>query len=459
MSRNTRTFEQLFNYMRNGADHHSGVHFYTRNLYTRDGAKIIEEYERNSRCYRERKNGIHLYHEVISLTRSKKLSLKKQKEYLFQIVNDYCQARCPDNLVVGFLHEEHERDIHYHLMISANELDSRYKHRLSTKAFDQIKQDAEMNVLNNYPQLEQVPVITKGAGKHSNKEYNLKQRTKKPSRKDLLSEKLQALFEEADSPETFFTELSKEKLELYTRGKHTGVKDLERGSKHRFVTLGVSVEFEEMLVRLNLEPAPSPYQPQADKNSPQNILKEAVTGDFRPRQRQAQKEKWKKQQKADEKVKDFKDQTATEKVVEVGKEWLAGDFSNREARARNQERKQRVKDWKAKQAQASKEKEPLSAKTKAKEWMTGNFDDRTQRSAEHFDQQQAIEKQKDKLRKIREKQQQKNSPDKGMDKDIWKCVSRILDNPEAYHLITQRKQMLTQYRALTPIDNNDNYDF
>lgn len=37
MSRNTRTFDQLFNYMKDGAEHTDGAHFYTRNLYTRQG--------------------------------------------------------------------------------------------------------------------------------------------------------------------------------------------------------------------------------------------------------------------------------------------------------------------------------------------------------------------------------------------------------------------------------------
>jgi hypothetical protein len=65
---------------------------------------------RNSRRYKERANGVHLYHEVISLTRSKTMPLDKQKECLLNIVNEYCNERCPNNLVAGFLHEEHQRD-------------------------------------------------------------------------------------------------------------------------------------------------------------------------------------------------------------------------------------------------------------------------------------------------------------------------------------------------------------
>ena len=64
-----------------------------------------------------------------------------------------------------------------------------------------------------------------------------------------------------------------------------------------------------------------------------------------------------------------------------------------------------------KQSQSSNDREPTASTTK--EWMSGNFDDRTERSADHFDQQQEIEKRKEKLRKIREKQQQKNTPEKG----------------------------------------------
>jgi hypothetical protein len=426
MSRNTRTFDQLFNYMKDGAEHTTGAHFYTRNLYTRQGEEIINEFMRNSRRYKERANGVHLYHEVISLTRSKTVPLDKQKECLLNIVNEYCNERCPNNLVAGFLHEEHQRDIHYHLMISANELDSSYKHRLDKKAFEQVKANAELNVLKHYPQLEQVPVITKekqGKGKYSNKEQQMKQRTKQPSHKDQLIERLRMIFEATTSPEHLFRQLADDKLELYTRGKHTNIKDIARGSKHRLATLNLTDEFQEVLVRLRLEPSSSPYQQaKGRKDTVKDLLKEAATGDFSEREKRAKKAKWKKQQKADESVKDFKEQTATEKFSEVGKEWVMGDFSNREARERNKKSKENIDAWKAKQANnPSDTKEPLSAKDKAKEWLAGDFSAREERAAKDFDAQQEIERRKARLKKQREtndKSKAKQSPDKSPDFDV-----------------------------------------
>ena len=426
MSRNTRTFDQLFNYMKNGAEHTDGAHFYTRNFYTRQGEEIINEFMRNSRRYKERANGVHLYHEVISLTRSKTVPLDKQKECLLNIVNEYCNERCPNNLVAGFLHEEHQRDIHYHLMISANELDSSYKHRLDKKAFEQVKKNAELNVLKHYPQLEQVPVITKekeGKGKYSNKEQQMKQRTKQPSHKDQLIDRLRMIFESTTSPEHLFRQLADDKLELYTRGKHTNIKDIARGSKHRLATLNLADEFQEVLVRLKLEPSSSPYQQaKGQTDTVKDILKEATTGNFSGRDTRAKKAKWKKQQKKDEKVADFTDQTTTEKVAEVGKEWLAGDFSNSEARARTKQRKDSLDQWKAKQAsQPSDTKAPLSAKATAKEWIMGDFSEREKRAAKDFDAQQEIESRKVRLKKQREtndKSKAKQSPDKSPDLDL-----------------------------------------
>lgn len=426
MSRNTRTFDQLFNYMKDGAEHTTGAHFYTRNLYTRQGEDIINEFMRNSRRYKERANGVHLYHEVISLTRSKTVPLDKQKECLLNIVNEYCNERCPNNLVAGFLHEEHQRDIHYHLMISANELDSPYKHRLTKKAFDQIKVSAELNVLKHYPQLEQVPVITKekeGKGKYSNKEQQMKQRTKQPSHKDQLIERLRMIFESTTSPEHLFRQFADEKLELYTRGKHTNIKDITRGSKHRLATLDLADEFQEVLVRLKLEPSSSPYQQaKGRKDTVKDLLKEATTGDFSEREKRAKKAKWKKQQKADEKVKGFNEQTTVEKLSEVGKEWVMGDFSNRKARERNKKGKENIDAWKAKQTNnPSDTKEPLSAKDKAKEWVAGDFSAREERAAKNFDVQQEIERRKAHLKKQRETNaasKAKQSPDKSPDMDV-----------------------------------------
>ncbi|EGG94894.1 hypothetical protein IMCC1989_2164 [gamma proteobacterium IMCC1989] len=369
---------------------------------------------------------MHLYHEVISLTRSKTVPLDKQKECLLNIVNEYCNERCPNNLVAGFLHEEHQRDIHYHLMISANELDSPHKHRLNKKAFEQVKKNAELNVLKHYPQLEQVPVITKekeGKGKYSNKEQQMKQRTRQPSHKDQLIERLRMIFESTTSPEHLFRQLADDKLELYTRGKHTNIKDIARDSKHRLVTLNLADEFQEVLVRLKLEPSSSPYQQaKGQTDTVKDILKEATTGNFSGRDTRAKKAKWKKQQKADEKVADFADQTTVEKVAEVGKEWLAGDFSNSETRARNKQRKDSLDQWKAKQAsQPSDTKAPLSAKATAKEWIMGDFSEREKRAAKDFDTQQEIESRKARLRKQRETNEAskaKQSPDKSPDNDV-----------------------------------------
>jgi hypothetical protein len=271
-----------------------------------------------------------------------------------------------------------------------------------------------------------VPVITKekeGKGKYSNKEQQMKQRTKQPSHKDQLIERLRMIFESTTSPEHLFRQLADDKLELYTRGKHTNIKDIARDSKHRLVTLNLADEFQEVLVRLKLEPSSSSYQQaKGQTDTVKDILKEATTGNFSGRDTRAKKAKWKKQQQTDEKVSDFTEQTISEKFTEVGKEWVMGDFSNREARERNKKSKENLDAWKAKQANNSSDtKEPLSAKDKAKEWVAGDFSAREKRAAKDFDTQQEIEARKARLRKQREtndKSKAKQSPDKSPNFDM-----------------------------------------
>jgi hypothetical protein len=231
------------------------------------------------------------------------------------------------------------------------------------------------------------------------------------------------IFKSTESPEHLFRQLADDKLELYTRGKHTNIKDIARGSKHRLATLNLADEFQEVLVSLKLEPSSSPYQQaKGQTDTVQDRLKAATTGNFSGRDTRAKKAKWKKQQKKDEKVADFTDQTTTEKVAEVGKEWLAGDFSSSEARARNKNRKDNLDKWKAKQAsQPSDTKSPLSAKATAKEWIMGDFSEREKRATKDFDTQQEIEARKARLRKQRktnEASKAKQSRDKSPDNDV-----------------------------------------
>ena len=253
-----RGYRRLFNYMQDGADNHKGYHFYTRNLYATKKEQIIKTFLKNSRLYKDRKDGVHLYHDIISITRSKKLNLEEQKEKLQDIINKYCEKRCPNNLVVGFLHEENEHDIHYHLMISANEYEATKKHSLTTKQFENAKIQTELYCLEQYPELEQEKLISQEKKKYqkktkiSDKEYQYKKRTGRKSKNDLFKEKLKNIFANSKTKQEFINNLSAQKLQFYIRGKTIGFLDEETGKKHRLKTLDLTEEFKQMEERISL---------------------------------------------------------------------------------------------------------------------------------------------------------------------------------------------------------------
>jgi hypothetical protein len=77
MSRKTPSFGQLIGYI----DRDEGQEAYRirHNLLGRGQGRVRSEFERNSDLLAKRKNGVYLYHEIISITRARGLSAKEQK--------------------------------------------------------------------------------------------------------------------------------------------------------------------------------------------------------------------------------------------------------------------------------------------------------------------------------------------------------------------------------------------
>ncbi|MGH1447697.1 MAG: relaxase/mobilization nuclease domain-containing protein [Cognatishimia sp.] len=118
MSRKEPSFGQLVGYIERGA---SGTAWRIRhNLLARNLGGIRDEFAQNGDLLQRRKNGVYLYHEIISITRAQGVSLERQKTALREIAERYIEERCQDNQVFGNLHEDQEHSLHYHLIISAN---------------------------------------------------------------------------------------------------------------------------------------------------------------------------------------------------------------------------------------------------------------------------------------------------------------------------------------------------
>lgn len=250
MSRKVPSFGQLVGYI----DRESGHERYRirHNLLARDPERIREEFETNASLLQKRKNGVYLYHEILSITRAQGLTPDEQKERLYQISQDYIAARCPDNLVYGGLHQDKEHSYHFHLMISSNRAGEEKRLRLSKAQFREVQVKLEEHVLLRYPELEQKLAIGKRSDRRiSQAEAELERRTgSRPERQTVLDRVREALETSIDR-ETFLSALGRSDLELYVRGKNLGVVDLESGKKHRINTLDPDLmsSFEARLLR------------------------------------------------------------------------------------------------------------------------------------------------------------------------------------------------------------------
>lgn len=245
MSRKQATFSQLVDYMEDGRQ--DSKFTLKNNLFSNTSEKITEEFVKNASFFKKRKDSVYMYHEVISITKSKQLTDEQQKELLRKISLEYIEKRAVNNLVFGVLHDDKKDNFHYHLLISSNELEETKKHRLSKYEFDKIKKDLEIMVLEKYPELQQGVVINKpSTEKLSNKGAEVKRRTGKTSQRDSVKNRLKTVFDSSQDKQSFFINIEKENLEIYVRGTTIGVVDKNTGRNHRLKTLGMLDDFNKI---------------------------------------------------------------------------------------------------------------------------------------------------------------------------------------------------------------------
>lgn len=159
MSRKVPSFGQLIGYIDREED--AERYRIRHNLAARDPELVRHEFERNAALLQKRKNGVYLYHEILSISRAQGLSDEQQKERLYEIAQQYIAARCPDNLVYGGLHHDKEHSFHFHLMMSSNRAGDTKRLRLDKAQFRDIQVKLEEYVLRQYPELEQKLAIGK----------------------------------------------------------------------------------------------------------------------------------------------------------------------------------------------------------------------------------------------------------------------------------------------------------
>ncbi len=233
MSRKTKSFQQLLEYINKEDERKNKAILHNFITNTDDLEQITQAFLENAEYMPKRKNGITLYHEVISLPKSEKIS----PEILEDLAREYLQVRAPEALGYAKAHLDTDNP-HIHFCISGNKIKQKIQNRLSRTAFSRVKQTLEIYKTKNYPELEKtsqrkIPSSPFIKGElRKNKERG--QRTKK-----MLSEKISGIFLSARSLSDSLQRLKDAELEPYSRGKIDlyGVK--YQGKKYRLSTLGV----------------------------------------------------------------------------------------------------------------------------------------------------------------------------------------------------------------------------
>ncbi len=216
--------------------------------------KITREFLENKKFIKARKNGVVLYHEVLSFN---KLDTKKlTPEILLDIAQEYLAARANTALAYAVPHFN-GLNPHVHIIISANEYKSSQKIRISKWEFKHIKQKIEHYQRTKYPDLCHSQINHVGTDKKTKKTRSEREKERRLSGdrgqklniKDLLAQEMRKKLFQASSLPEFEGLLIKEGYTLYRRGKTQGIVQKETGKKHRFSTLGIQSLYLERVAQ------------------------------------------------------------------------------------------------------------------------------------------------------------------------------------------------------------------
>lgn len=414
MSRKDISFAQLYDYITEGMEgKYDHPNAFIHNFYNtfNNRKEVIKGFTNNVKHIPKRKNGNNLYHEILSVKVNPKIKREKHYTALYDITREYIQMRAGKCLVIGGIHDEHEHHIHMHLMISSNELSSNKRHRLTKKEFSVVKKLTEDKAIALYPELAQEILInTEKKPKKTPKEDKSK-KTKKPNIKDHFKARMKDIFAQSVDKQDFYNRLDGAKIKFYARGKTLGFTDIETNKNHRLKTLGLETEFEAINAKLSQvdktagddkTKTSKKTKPQAKTTSNKKAqpkekdkvtyslftgfnggLREWLLGDFSEREKRINAEKTKQYRKNRKKFIPEEKLTTTDKVKEAINRWAFGNFEDEKAR-------ELMKKWQEKHDKEQAEIDNTKSREEqttientietAKEWLLGDFTNRENRA-------------------------------------------------------------------------------
>lgn len=239
-------FGQLVSYL-NRRDTRSDVAL-CHNLFAAedDPGGVVEELTANARYLAERKNGVGVYHEILSLEGRGDVPVDRQGEILLDIAEHYLALRAPEQLAYGRVHMDTAPYTHLHLVISSNRPRSSRRERLSKASFRNIQIELERYQLERYPELGERRLYGRqGERTHDRlnigtREYEVARREGRAPLKAALCELLAPELAIAHSYNDLAERVASAGYRLYERGDSWGVENVETGRRHRLKTLGLA---------------------------------------------------------------------------------------------------------------------------------------------------------------------------------------------------------------------------
>ena len=185
---------------------------------------------------RKRKDSVILTHEIISFHKDDSENITIEK--LHEIAREYINKRNTKGIYVAVPHFDKE---HYHIHICASGVEYRSGKslRMSKAGFQKLKKDIQNYQIERFPELSKSLVLhgKKGKVRITEKEYQLKLRTGRATKKEQILKILESCFKASSSKNEFYQKLKDCGLATYERsGKTTGV--LMDKMKFRFTRLG-----------------------------------------------------------------------------------------------------------------------------------------------------------------------------------------------------------------------------
>lgn len=271
MSRKASTlnhFGQLLRYINTPQPEKLGQRAVFHNLRaTDDDLPAIErEFVNDCRNVQYRRDGVMLFHEIISVAENDRDKVTEQM--LNDLAKHYLRFRAPD--AKAYAKAQFDTDNpHIHILISANRINSHTKLRLSKFDFGSAKRNLEKFQREKYPELSHSIVFGKTPRQMTDKgpeklvktqsewerERRLKQEGRyQPSEKEQIRDKLLTALHTARSEAELWQHFKTNGFEPYIRGKTAGVKDLSTGKNYRLKTLGLDFQAQEKVRRLRQIP-------------------------------------------------------------------------------------------------------------------------------------------------------------------------------------------------------------